>query len=156
MLERITKFRAALHQLFTSRYVLELEAEVARLRAENRGLWSACTGNRVLTPTQHRPPAGPGRAAEPGPAAGPATTKSTMKPVVRRSWPQTQASLERVDAAQAARVQAADLERQRADILAEARRVAAEAGAPLPAEIPLRAGTIEPEVQPETAEETIQ
>lgn len=67
------------HRLTTSRYVLHLERENARLLAENRGLWETVWGIRGLP----APPRVQAPAAQPIAAAEAAPVKA-VEPVTRR------------------------------------------------------------------------
>lgn len=99
-MEQILARLRAFGQIFRSRYVRELENEIARLRAENRALLNSLLGTAGVPPLRVVEPAGSasfraprsGMAADVGTKAAPTTDAA---PAVRkRSWQQLGRMLE--------------------------------------------------------------
>lgn len=80
--------------LITSRYVRALEAEVDRLRAENRALMNSILGIAGIPPVITESDATPAVAASKASNGGATSSAVVATPVRKRSWQQVNRALE--------------------------------------------------------------
>ena len=95
-MEQILELLRAVAQMLRSRYVRELERELARLRAENRALLNSLLGTAGVPPLRVEDgTATPSHAVSTRPGQTPArAAESVAAPLRRRSWQQIGRMLE--------------------------------------------------------------